>query len=146
MSKDRPRIVPRDLRYVRKNAMNPRPEASEPAHISAEELNKTKTQTTKTHHISKPSNRSEPKVLKHCAIVKGCSEAAANAKKGGVGANLQKPTRQRTLQRRELQNENQTAKPNKPARQQADQKITKPPGQQPGSLRQPKGPAARAKP
>ena len=57
---------------------NSHPEASEPTHISADKFNKSKNHTTKTQQPSRPSNRSEPEVLKQCAIVKHCGEANAN--------------------------------------------------------------------
>ena len=55
--------------------------------------------------------------------------------------NVQKRTRQQTLQQRVLAKQKPDSKT-----QQADQNIAKPPGQQPGSLWLPKGPAAGAKP
>ena len=57
---------------------------------------------TTTHQTNKSSNRSEPKVLKQCEIVKGCSEAAAYAKKNQEVTSIHKPTNQQTLKQREL--------------------------------------------
>ena len=60
-----------------------------------------KNQTTKTCQTSKPSNQSEPKVVKQCET-QGLERGSCKYQKGGMGTNIQKPTSQQTLQHRVL--------------------------------------------
>ena len=62
---------------------------------------KNKNQTTKTYQTSKPSNRSEPKVLQQC-VTQGLYRGSCKYQKSGMENNIQKPTSQQTLQQRVL--------------------------------------------
>ena len=91
-----------------------------------------KNQTTKTCQTSKPSNQSEPKVLKQC-VTQGLERGSCKYQKGGMGTNIQKPTSQQTLQQRVLAKQkpdSKTQQASKPIRILPSHHIQKPTSQQ----------------